>query len=89
MYLYFQEFSSALGKEVTYLQVPYDAALKAFLDLGFEQWQGDGLMDLYHAIDAGEECANRSDISDFKTITGEEPTTLKTWVSQVAPIFKS
>ena len=74
---------------MTYLQVPYDAALKAFLDLGFEQWQGDGLMDMYHGIDAGEEWVNRPDISDFKTITGEEPTSLKTWLAQVAPIFKA
>ena len=69
--------------------MPYDAALKAFLELGFEDWQGDGLMDMYHGMDAGAEWCNRTDITDFKTITGEEPTSLKTWVAQVAPIFKS
>ncbi len=78
-----------MGKEVKYVQVPYDAALDAFLGMGFEKWQGDGLMENYRAMDRGDELVNREDISDFKVITGEKPTSMKQWVAQVAPIFKA
>ncbi len=78
-----------MNKEINYVRVPYDKALGAFLSLGFEQWQGDGLMDYYHAMDQGADHVNREDISDFKLITGEEPTSMKAWVQQVAPIFNA
>lgn len=81
-------FSEALGKEVKYVQVPYDAAKEAFMKMGFPEWQVDGILELYRLIDSGSPVTNLPDISNFTTLTGEKPTDLKTWVSQVAGAFK-
>ena len=81
-------FSEALGKEVKYVQVPYDAAKEAFIKTGVPEWQTDGILELYRLIDDGSPFTNLPDISNFTTLTGEKPTDLKTWVSQVAGAFK-
>ena len=80
-------FSEALSKEVRYVQVPYDAAKQAFLKL-LPEWQVDGVLELYRLIDSGSPATNYHNTSDFTTLTGEKPTDLKTWVSQVAGAFK-
>ena len=41
-------------------------------------------MEFYQGIDSGAEWANRKDISDFTTITGEKPTSVKVWVEEIA-----
>ena len=81
-------FSEALGKEVKYVRVPYDAARKALAGMGFQDWQVTGVLELDNLIDNDSPVTNLADISDYTTITGEKPTDLKTWVSQVAGAFK-
>ena len=81
-------FSEALGKQVNYVRVPYEAAKQAFLGMGYQEWQVDGIMELYKMIDNGSPVTNQADVSDYTQITGEQPTDLKTWVGQVAGAFK-
>ena len=81
-------FSEALGKTVNYNRVPYDAAKQAFLGMGFPNWQVDGIMELYKLIDSGSPVTNEADISHFHQVTGEQPTRLKAWVSQVKSAFQ-
>ena len=81
-------FSEALSKEVKYVQVPYDAAKQALSKMGIPEWQADGGLELYRLINSGSPATNYHDTSDFTTLTGEKPTDLKTWVSQVAGAFK-
>lgn len=71
-----------------YEQISYETALEEYLALGFEPWQGDAVMEIYQGIDSGAKWANIPDISDFKKITGEEPTSLRTWLAQILPDFK-
>ena len=81
-------FSEALGKQVNYVRVPYEAAKVAFLGMGYPEWQVDGIMELYKLIDSGSPVINQADVSEYTQITGEQPTDLKTWVGQVAGAFK-
>ena len=81
-------FSEAVGKEVKYVQVPYDAAKKSFVQANVPEWVANGGLDFYQLIDSGSPGANQADISDFERITGEKPTSLKAWVAKVGGDFK-
>ena len=81
-------FSEALGKDITVTTNSYEDTKKALMGLGFPEWQVDGVMELYKLIDSGSSTTNQEDLSKFKEITGEDPTSLKGWVNAVAPAFK-
>ena len=81
-------FSEALGKQITYVQVPYDAAKQTFLQNGFPEWQVDRFIEFLKLIDSGSPVTNVADTGDFIQITGEQPTNLKAWVAEVAGAFK-
>ena len=81
-------FGEALGKTVTYNRMPYDAMEQAFLGMGVPRWQVDGLFEVYRMIDSGSEQVTEADTSHFHQITGEQPTSLKAWVSQVKSAFQ-
>ena len=80
--------SKALGKEVKYVHVPYDAAKQAFLGKGMPEWQVDGIFELYKLIDSGSSVTNTADLSIFTQITGEQPTDLKAWLAKYAGGFQ-
>jgi len=82
-------FSEALGKEVTITNITYEDVEKAMLAVGtLEPWQVEGLLEIYKAIDSGSPSVAQQNQSDFKDITGEEPTSLKDWVVNLVPLFK-
>ena len=81
-------FSEALGKEVTVTTNSYEDAKKFLMGVGLPEWQVDGILELYKLIDNGSSTTNQEDLSKFKDITGEDPTSLKAWVNAVAPAFK-
>ena len=81
-------FSKALGKEVKYIRVPYDAVKQAMLGQGIEGWQVDGLIDLFRLIDSGSPYTDIADISTLSQITGEQPTDLKAWLDKYSSGFK-
>ena len=73
-----------MKKRIAYKQIPYDIALTQYLEQGHEEWKGDALMEFYHGVDSGAEWTNRKDISDFTTITGEKPTSIRIWCEAMA-----
>ncbi|XP_078356732.1 nmrA-like family domain-containing protein 1 [Oculina patagonica] len=82
-------FSEVLGKEVKYERISYEACRNRLINVvGFCEEDADGILEIYRLTD--EECplVNDQDTSHFTKITGEKPTTLKEWVSEVAPAFK-
>ena len=82
-------FSEALGREVSYVRVPYDTAEQTMTEMGVPRWQIDTLFKFYHLIDSGAlEAIAKDKVGDYKTITGEEPTDLKTWLAPIAGFFK-
>ena len=81
-------FSEALGKEITITNNTYEEAKKFMMGMGFPEWQVDGILELYKLIDSGSPSTNQENLSTFKDLTGEEPTSLQDWVKAVAPAFK-
>ncbi len=67
--------SEALGKEIKYVRVPYEATKQGMMAAGVPEWQAEGFIEQLMIIDAStrKEC----DAAVFKQITGEEPTDLK------------
>ena len=78
-------FSEALGKEVKYNCIPYEAAKQALLGMGLPEWQVDGVLETYKLIDSG---MTETNTADYEKITGEKPTSLKTWIAKYAPGFQ-
>jgi len=81
-------FSEVLGKDVTITTNKYEEAKQFLMSVGMPEWQTDGVLELYKLIDSGSTATNQENLSSFKDITGEEPTSLKDWVNGVAPAFK-
>ena len=82
-------FSDAFGKEVKYVRVPYEAAKKAFLEMGsYPEWQVNGLLELFKLIDAANPVMSNSDLGTFTEITGDQPTDLKKWLAKYAGGFQ-
>jgi uncharacterized protein YbjT (DUF2867 family) len=85
-----QGFSEALGKEIKYDRISYESTKQAFLGMGVPEWQVDGLLQMFKLIDSGGGAPESSaaDVSDYEKITGEKPTSLKTWIAKYAPGFQ-
>lgn len=83
-------FSEILGKKIKYERMSYEDSRSRFINVvGFSEEDADGILEIYRLTD--EECPliNDPDMSHFTKITGEEPTTLKEWVTEVAPVFNA
>jgi len=78
--------SDVAGKEVKYVQVPYDAAMDAMLGMGFPSWQADGVNELNHLIDSGDPVFG-GDNDDFATLTGASATSVADFVKAHAGVF--
>lgn len=81
-------FSKALGKEVKYVRVPYEATKQAMFTQGMEDWQVNGLLEALELIDSGSPAVDIPDISAFHRITGEQPTDLKAWIAKHSSGFQ-
>ena len=81
-------FSEVLGREIKYIQVPYDATKQALLGIGLPEWQIEGLLEMYKRIDNDDPETSQADFSLYKTLTGEEPTSVKAWITKYGAAFK-
>ena len=81
-------FTEALGKEVKFVQVPPEAAKQALVGKGWPEWQVDGLLEIMKLIEEGTSIFSVGDAGVLKSLTGEEPISMKAWVTKNAPGFK-
>jgi len=81
-------FSEATGREVSYVQVPYDAALASMTGAGWPEWQAAGVLDLLRLIDA-DDAGAISETADTERVLGRAATTFKEWVLRVGGAFKA
>jgi uncharacterized protein YbjT (DUF2867 family) len=80
-----REFSSALGKEVKYVEVPMEAARGAMLGMGMQEWLVNALIELFNFY--GEGRADR--VTDVvREVTGKEPITFNQFARDYAQAFK-
>ncbi len=76
---------AALGKPIEYDHMPYDAFEGMLRHRGWPEWQAKGVMQLYRAVDAGE---NTFPEGDFQKLTAREPTNVRAWVESVKAKFR-
>ena len=78
-------------QRVTITQVPYAVAKKAYLDMGFPEWQVNGILEIFHMIDEDNPVVNHHQVdeNDFEYITrGETPMTMPQLVRANAAGFQ-
>lgn len=80
-------FSKALGKQVDFVQVPFEAAKPAIVSAGLPEWQADGVLQLYKFINDRDPIASPV-THDIELLAGRPPTTAEQWVNSVAAAFK-
>uniref|UniRef100_A0A1X7U0I5 NmrA-like family domain-containing protein 1 n=1 Tax=Amphimedon queenslandica TaxID=400682 RepID=A0A1X7U0I5_AMPQE len=81
-------FTEALGKEVKFIQVPPEAAKQGMVGKGWPEWQVDGILEVIKLTEEGTSFFSIGDAGVLKSLTGEEPTSMKAWVTKNAPSFK-
>ena len=81
-------FTEAVGKEIKYVQVPYETAKQSILQAGLPEWQVDGVLELYKLIDSDSPATNQASLGDFEKLTNEKPTNLKAWLGKEGGAFK-
>ena len=82
-------FSESLGREIKYVQIPYEAVKKGVKDMGIEDWQADGMIEVMKSINSGSPVNNDPEgVTHFKSITGSDPIPVQQWVAAAAGGFK-
>jgi len=79
-----QQLSTILGKEVTYVPVPNEAALQGMLESGMPEWTANALAELYSAFATGEYADTNDNIQH---ITGKPATPFSSWASEHKSAF--
>lgn len=83
-------FSEILGKKIKYERMSYEDSRSRFINVvGFSEEDADGILEIYKLTDEENPLVNDPDMSHFTKITGEKPTTLKEWVTEVALAFSA
>jgi len=80
-------YSEVLGREIKFVQVPDEAAVDAVTKAGFPKWAAEGLVELWHLIDARDE-GQAALYGDYQKITGTTGTSTKQFLTQIAGAFK-
>jgi uncharacterized protein YbjT (DUF2867 family) len=78
------QLSTALGREVKFVDVPPEAMREALLKVGLPAWQADGLVEEY-ALWSQDEAASVS--SDVKDVTGKAPRSFVEFAQDYASEF--
>jgi uncharacterized protein YbjT (DUF2867 family) len=80
-----QEFSSVLGKDVQYVDVPLEASRSSMLGLGMNAWLVDRLIGLFEFYRDGR-AAKITDV--VREVTGQEPITFRQFVREHVESFE-
>jgi len=78
-------FTKFIGRPVKHEKATDSATIETLMKYGVEQWQADGIIELWHYINDGKQ---NFTTTDFHHVTGHQPTTGEQFVQQIAPAFK-
>ncbi len=81
-----QEFSSVLGKEVQYVDVPLEAARSSMTGMGMSAWLADALIGLFEFYREGRAAHVTNTVRE---LTGQEATTFRQFVREHVEAFES
>lgn len=79
-----ETFSRVLDRKVLFIDVPEDAMKGALLNVGFPEWQADGLLEDYAHYRLNEAATVTPDVAQ---VTGTKPRTFEQFVKDHAPLF--
>src|SRR5215217_5151230 len=79
-----EELSKALGRQVTFIDIPPEAMRDAFLGFGVPEWQADGLVEDYAHYRRGEAEAVTWGVQDA---IGKAPRSFEEFACDYAPMF--
>ena len=79
-------FTAALGRPVTFVDIPDGAMREALLGFGFPAWQADGLVEDYAHYRRGEAAGLTSSVQD---VTGRSPGSFAAFISDFKQAFLS
>ena len=80
------ELSSALGRRITYVDVPDDAVRDSLLGLGLDRWFVDALVGLYQDYRRSGTDGHASVLTDtVERLTGARPRSLARLLSELQP----
>ncbi len=79
------KLTTAIGKTVTYLDVPLEAAKKAILDGGAPEWFAEGQAEQFRFRWQGQQSHVTSTIAD---VANKQPTTFDEFAREYAPYFR-
>ena len=80
-----EKLSAAVGKDVTYVDVPLEKAKQAILDGGAPEWFAEGQMEQFRFRWQGKQSRVTSTIAD---VAKKEPTTFLDFAREFAPYFR-
>ena len=76
--------SKALGKEVSYVDVPPEAAPEAMIGMGMPEWIADGFVELFEGFSQGFADSTTSNVED---LTGHPARSFETFARDYAAVF--
>ena len=79
------KISAAIGKSVTYVDVPLERAKKALLEGGSPEWFAEGQMEQFRVRWQGKQSCVTSTIAD---VAKKKPTTFDEFAREYAPYFR-
>lgn len=80
------QLSTALGRQVTFIDIAPEAMRQALLQFGFPVWQADGLIEDYAHYSRNEAAAIESGVQDA---TGQSPRSFADFARDYAPTFRN
>lgn len=81
-----QSISNAIGRQITFIDIPPDTMLDILLKSNFPAWQAEGLIEDYAHYQRGEAAIIASGVQDA---TGKAPRSFETFARDYAPMFSS
>lgn len=79
-----QYLSDAMGRKITFVDIPPDMMLDTLLSVHFPTWQAEGLIEDYAHYRRGEASAIASGVQDA---TGRSPRSFEAFAHDYAPMF--
>lgn len=78
-------FTHATGKQVTYVQVPFESIKSTMLAKGSSEWFIDGYLELLKLVNVQSPTMLVQD--DFERLMGHPPLSIQQWTAQVGGAF--
>ena len=80
-------FSEALGRKIEYTRKTFEDAKQSLLQVSMmPKWQVQGFIETNQLCSNGK-ITHDNDVCDFENITGEKPTSFKSWLSKTRDTF--